>query len=193
MLGIKWFGVLALALTIAACSPAGSGNETDISGVMPRLEFSLVRANDGRPVDAENYRGKAVLLYFGYTHCPDQCPTTLTDLSDMLRRMGPRAKDTRVLFVTVDPARDTIPVMRRYVGAFGPEIDGLRGNPNAVAALARRYRVLYETTPGKPGQPYDVMHSGSVFVFDRDGRARIVLTSTKDIARLASEMEEMTS
>jgi protein SCO1/2 len=190
---IKCFAVLTLALFAAACSPTSSTGMTDISGVMPRLAFSLVRANDGTGVDAASYRGKTVLLYFGYTHCPDECPTTLTDLSDMQRRMGSRAKDVRVLFVTVDPARDTVPVMRSYVRAFGPGIDGLRGSQNEIAALARRYRVLYETNPGKPGQPYDVMHSESVFVFDRDGRARFVLTSTKNASRLAAELGPLTS
>jgi protein SCO1/2 len=193
MLRIKWFGALAPALLVWACSPAPSANGTDIQGVMPRLEFSLVRANDGASIDAESYRGKTVLLYFGYTHCPDECPTTLTDLSDMLRHMGSRAKDTRVLFVSVDPARDTIPVMRNYVRAFGPGIDGLRGNANAIAALARRYRVLYQATSGKAGQPYEVMHSDSVFVFDREGHARVVLTSTKDSDRLATEMKALAS
>lgn len=189
---IKGFAALALTLLAAACSPASPPGATDISGVMPRLQFSLSRANDGKSVDAADYRGKTVLLYFGYTHCPDECPTTLTDLADMQKRMGLRGKDVRVLFVTVDPARDTASVMRAYVHAFGPGIDGLRGNADAIAALARRYRVLFETDPGKPGQPYEVMHSDSVFVFDRDGRARIVLTATKDTNRVAAEMEAIT-
>ncbi|MGH6887842.1 MAG: SCO family protein [Rhizomicrobium sp.] len=186
---IKGLAALALALVAAACSRASSPDETDIAGMMPRLEFSMIRANDGAAVDAASYRGQTVLLYFGYTHCPDECPTTLTDLAEMQHRMGSRAKDVRVLFVTVDPARDTVPVMRAYVRAFGPGIDALRGNPNEIAALARRYRVLYQSTPTKPGRPYEVTHSDSVFVFDRDGRARIVLTSTIDSARLASEMK----
>lgn len=190
---IKCFAALALTVLAVACSPTSSRHETDISGVMPRLEFSMVRASDSKAVDAEAYRGKTVLLYFGYTHCPDECPTTLTDLADMQRRMGPRAKDVRVLFVTVDPARDTLPVMRAYVRAFGPGIDGLRGSPNEIAALARRYRVLYEADPGKPGQPYEVMHSDSVFVFDSHGNARIALSSTKDTSTLAAKLNTLTT
>lgn len=185
---IRWLAVSALAFLAAACNPGFSTGGTRISGVMPNLEFAMQRANDGTRVNAASYRGKLVLLYFGYTHCPDECPTTLTDLADMQRRMGSRAQNTRVLFVTVDPVRDTVPVMRAYVRAFGPEIDGLRGSPNEIAALTRRYRVLYQVTPSKPGKTYDVMHSDSVFVFDADGRAQLVLTSTKDTNRLAEEM-----
>lgn len=185
--------MLVLALLAAACSRASSTDGTDISGVMPRLEFSMVRANDGAPVDAATYRGRTVLLYFGYTHCPDECPTTLTDLADMQRRIGTRSKDVRVLFVTVDPARDTVPVLRAYVHAFGPGIDGLRGSPNEIAALARRYRVLYDAESREAGQPYEVMHSDSVFVFDRSGRGRFVFTSTKDANRLAAEMKPILS
>lgn len=189
---IRLAGALALAFcALQACEPAPSANATDISGVMPRLEFSMLRANDGARIDAGSYRGKTVLLYFGYTHCPDECPTTLTDLSDMLRRMGPRARNTRVLFVTVDPSRDTVPVLRSYVHAFGPEIDGLRGDANSIAALARRYRVLYQTTPASKNRPYAVMHSDSVFVFDGQGRARLVLTSTKDAAKLAAAVDAL--
>ena len=191
MKSIRLAGALALSFcALQACEPASS-TSTDITGVMPRLEFSMVRANDGAPVSAENYRGKTVLLYFGYTHCPDECPTTLTDLSDMLRRIGPDAKNARVLFVTVDPARDTVPVMRAYVHAFGPDIDGLRGDANAIAALARRYRVLYETTPASQNRPYAVMHSDSVFVFDGQGRARLVLTSTRNAAQLAAMVDAL--
>src|SRR5215469_2526681 len=93
--------VLVLCLAAAACGRATQADTTDISGVMPSLSFSMVRANDGLPVNAASYRGKIVLLYFGYTHCPDECPTTLANLAVALRRVGPDAKSVRVLFVTV--------------------------------------------------------------------------------------------
>ena len=183
--------VFALCLAAGACGRATRADTTDISGVMPPLSFSMVRANDGVPVNAGAYRGKIVLLYFGYTHCPDECPTTLANLSVALNHVGPRAKDVRVLFVTVDPARDTIPILKRYVNAFAPQIQGLRGSDNAIAALARRYRVLYAVTPAAPGRAYDVMHSDSLFMFDRSGRARLVTMSTENTATLAAEIKSL--
>src|ERR1700675_2320944 len=113
----------ALILMAAGCRPVRS-DTTDISGVMPLLVFAMTRANDDAAVTAANYRGKAVLLYFGYTHCPDECPTTLANLGSALTRLGPDAEGVRVLFVTVDPARDTIPLLKSYVEAFAPRIDG---------------------------------------------------------------------
>ncbi|HLY07223.1 MAG TPA: SCO family protein [Rhizomicrobium sp.] len=182
---------LALCLAAAACGRATEADTTDISGVMPPLSFSMVRANDGAPVNAASYRGKVVLLYFGYTHCPDECPTTLTNLAVALKRIGPDARDVRVLFVTVDPARDSILVLKKYVNAFDRQIDGLRGSDNAIAALARRYRVLYAVTPAAPGRAYDVMHADSLFMFDRSGRARLVTTSTENAAALAAEIKAL--
>jgi protein SCO1/2 len=166
---------------------------TDISGIMPPLAFSMTRANDGAAVNAANYRGKVVLLYFGYTRCPDICPTTLANIAVALGRSGRDARDIRVLFVTVDPARDTLPVLKHYVNAFAPEIDGLRGNDNTIAALARRYRVLYAVTPAAPGGAYDVMHSDSLFLFDKTGRARFVTMSTADTAALAARIRSLNS
>lgn len=183
--------VLALCLAAAACGRATRADTTDIAGVMPPLSFSMMRANDGVPANAESYRGKIVLLYFGYTHCPDECPTTLANLSVALKRLGPDARNVRVLFVTVDPARDSIPVLKKYVDVFAPQIDGLRGSDNAIAALARRYRVLYAVTPAASGRAYEVMHSDSLFMFDRSGRARLVTTSTEDVSALAAEIREL--
>ena len=92
---------------------------------------------------AADYKGKVVLLYFGYTYCPDVCPTTLFNIAQMLKTMGKRADDVRVLFVTVDPNRDTLPVLKQYTEAFAPQVVGSRGTPDQLAALAKRYRVAY--------------------------------------------------
>lgn len=174
----------ALFVWLAGCTLA-RGPVTDISGAMPPLSFAMQRANDGAQVTEQDYRGDAVILYFGYTNCPDVCPTTLTDLSTALSLLGARARDVRVLFITVDPARDTAPALKAYVRAFAPEIDGLRGSADAIARLARRYRVTYEVTPASPAHAYEVMHSASVFFFDRDGRARYVATSVANAPLIA--------
>ena len=183
---------LLLLLTLAAC---GRGEirpgVTDIAGIMPDLHFAMARANDGAAVTQDSYRGKIVVLYFGYTHCPDVCPATLSNLADVLKDLGSHANDVRVLFVSVDPARDTLPELKSYVTAFAPQIDGLRGSPNAIAQLARRFRVLYSVTQTPHGE--EVMHSGSVFFFDREGKAREVITQTSDEKAIAQDISRMAS
>lgn len=170
---------LLLALILSACSRP-HWNMTDISGSMPRLSFDL----DG--ITAQQFRGKVVALYFGYTHCPDVCPTTLSDLTQMLGEV--KSPDVVVLFVTVDPDRDTAPVLAQYAKAFSPQVVGLRGDANQLAALARSYRVAYSV---KKGPPYEVMHSNAVFFFGRDGRARLVTTDTSDPYRMAEDVKRL--
>ena len=173
------------ALVLAACSRPGF-HMTDISGAMPRLDFHMQRASDGRAVTGADYRGKVVALYFGYTHCPDICPTTLANLSDMLTRV--KSPDVQVLFVTVDPDRDTLPVLKKYAAAFSSQIEGLRGSADQLAVLARRYRVAYSVTKGPP---YTVNHSNAVFFFDRDGQARLVTTDTTNTKNMAADVKQL--
>jgi protein SCO1/2 len=170
-------------LALFGCSKP-NWHMTDISGAMPKLDFRMTA--EGKPVSAQAYRGKVVALFFGYTHCPDVCPATLANLTDMLAKVGSR--DVRVLFVTVDPERDTDAVMREYAKAFSPQAVGLRGTPNQLAALARTYRVAYAV---KKGPPYEVIHSNAVFFFDRDGKTRLVTTDTSDAAAMAEDVKRL--
>jgi protein SCO1/2 len=180
-----------LLATLAGCGPGKPWHATGITGAMPRLDFVMTRANDGASVTAKAYRGRVTILYFGYTNCPDICPTTLANLADMLGRLGRDADKVRVLFVTVDPNRDTLPILKKYVAAFAPQIDGLRGGENALADLARRTRIAYSVTPETPGHPYRVMHSTAVFFFDATGRARLVTLSTDDAAGAAEDVRRL--
>jgi protein SCO1/2 len=182
---------LVLALGLSACGRETRAETTDIAGVMPSLAFSMTRANDDAGVTAADYRGKLVLLYFGYTHCPDICPTTLANLASALNRLGNGASHVRVVFVTVDPSRDTVPILKSYVESFSPRIDGLRGSANAVAALARRYRVIYRENHVGPGESYSVEHSASVFMFDGSGRARLVTMNTDNPEALAAQIKSL--
>lgn len=185
-------GALALCLVLAACGNRDAGwHGHNITGHMPDLAFTMQRANDGKAVSAADYLGKITLLYFGYTNCPDVCPTTLANLSEALRRLGPQAKQVRVLFVTVDPDRDTLPVLKAYVKAFSSALDGLRGSKDAIAALARRYRVAYTVNKPTADHPYEVMHSSAVFFFDRDGHARLVTLTTDDTAAIAADIARL--
>ena len=183
---------LLVLFLAAACAPRDRHwHATDITGAMPALAFHMQRASDGALVTESDYRGDVVVLYFGYTHCPDICPATLTNLSEVLSRLGPGARNVRILFVTVDPDRDTIPVLREYTKAFAPQVDSLRGDDDALLALARRYRVAYGVDKQKGPDAYSVMHSDAVFIFDRRGRARLVATSTDDVDGLAADIRRL--
>ncbi|MGZ5961497.1 MAG: SCO family protein [Rhizomicrobium sp.] len=186
------FVALCLLALLAACGRSGTNwHATDITGALPALDFSLRRASDGTPVHASDYRGKIVVLYFGYTHCPDICPATLANLADAIQKLGSRANEVRVLFVTVDPNRDTGPILAGYVRSFAPEIEGLRGSDDQLTDVARRYRVVYSVTPDSRGHPYEVMHSAAAFFFDRNGRARLVATKTDDVAGLTADLKQL--
>jgi protein SCO1 len=174
------------ALSLAGCSPAAGYHMMNISGAMPKLDFHMTRASDGAAVTGHDYRGKVVALYFGYTNCPDVCPATLANLADMIGRV--KSPDVKVLFVSVDPNRDDPDRLKKYALAFSPQIDGLSGSANALADLARTYRVAYSVDP-KP--PYTVMHSNAVFFFDRDGRARLATTDTSNPAAMAEDVERL--
>lgn len=189
---MKRVALLVVLLALAACGRGETRpGASDISGVMPALSFTMTRANDGAAVTADSYRGKAVVLYFGYTHCPDECPTTLANLAKALHELGPRANDVRVLFVSVDPQRDTLPILKAYVSTFASQIDGLRGTDDQIAALARRYRVLYSVTPASAGQDSQVMHSDSTFFFDPSGHARLVATSTGNAKAITGDIKRL--
>jgi len=167
---------LAAAVAITACHAPQHWHSTDVSGATPDLNFSLTSAENGETVTADDYRGKVVLLYFGYTYCPDICPTTLAHVAQMLTPIDSSAKDVRVLFITVDPARDDLKTLKEYTANFGPEFVGLRGSPDALAALAKRYRVAYSVKPDPDPAKYVVSHSSALYAFDRDGHARLLMS-----------------
>ena len=166
-----------------------------MSGISPPLLLSMTRATDGKLVTQADYRGDVVLLYFGYTYCPDVCPLTLTNVAHVLANLGKQADHVRVLFVTVDPNRDTLAVMKQYAASFAPQIEGLRGTPDALASLARRYRIEYSVTPESAGHPYEVTHSSAIYVFDSSGAARLLIPSlasqAPDIAGVTADLRQL--
>ncbi|HUN25091.1 MAG TPA: SCO family protein [Steroidobacteraceae bacterium] len=189
----RLLALTAIALALTACSPAQAPFALEnVTGLLPQLKFSLTD-QDNRPVSAHDYRGKVVLLYFGYTHCPDACPTTLAMLAQSLRNLGPAATKTRVLFVSVDPARDTPEVLKRYVGFFGPQFVGLRGAGDALTALTKRYRVAFHLEPPDRNGYYAVDHSSAVFVFDVNGRARLLGQETDGAAKFTQDLRRLTA
>ncbi|TAN01740.1 MAG: SCO family protein [Rhizobiaceae bacterium] len=187
-----------LLLALAGCTQDKSWHETEIIGALPNLQFAMTRAKDDKAVTAADYRGKVTLLYFGYTFCPDICPTTMANVARILEGLGSLAKQVRVLFVTVDPNRDTLKVLNRYTSAFAPQMNGLRGTPDQLASLARRYRIAYSVKPSSDPAKYEVTHSSAIYVFDKKGTVRLLISSlgtakpdikgaTADIRRLLDE------
>jgi protein SCO1/2 len=120
-----------------------------------------------------DYKGKAVVLFFGYTHCPDVCPTTMAELTQALQQLGPDAKRVQVLFVTVDPARDTPQVLSQYVQAFDPSFVGLRPSEAQLTKVAKDFRVYYAKVPGTTPDNYTMNHTAASYVFDPSGKLRL--------------------
>jgi protein SCO1/2 len=182
--------LVALTLLLASCGGGGPWQLKDIKGVVPDLAFKLTD-DSGRKVNAADYRGEVVLLFFGYTNCPDVCPTTLIKLSGALKRMGEAAQGVRVLFVTVDPKRDTLEVLHRYVRAFGTRITGLRGSQAELHALVKRYRISYSYGAPDASGDYVVTHSSAVFVFDAAGRARLMVLPDSGEKAIADDLKRL--
>ncbi len=194
--------ILRLALAgalspLSACDDGGWYGK-DVTGLLPEMAFAMTRARDGAAVTEADYRGQVVAMFFGFTFCPDICPMTLANLSAVLDRLGDDAEAITVLFVTVDPLRDTLPAMADYVSAFTPRAQGLRGTDNQLARLARRLKVTYRVDRPGPDKPdYAVSHGKSVYIFDATGAARVMWpqfdttdadidAATRDLRRLLS-------
>ena len=144
---------------------AWQGNQPSIGG-----PFSLTD-QDGRTVTSDSLKGKPTLIYFGYTFCPDVCPTSLLLMETAAEQLGPDGdKKVNLVFITIDPERDTRELIKGYVSNFGPTFEGLTGTPEQIAAAARAYRVYYQKVPPKEGSPYLMDHSSIVYVLDSRGR-----------------------
>jgi len=165
--------VLLAAFAAVACGPeAPKFMASDVTGTSFGHDFKLVDHN-GTPRTLADYRGKAVVLFFGYTQCPDFCPTTLAELAEAMKRLGPDAERVQVLFVTVDPERDTPALLKNYVPAFDPRFMGLYGDADATARTAKEFKVIYQKRPGQTPGTYTMDHSAGTFIFDPNGKLRV--------------------
>ncbi|HEX9674181.1 MAG TPA: SCO family protein [Burkholderiales bacterium] len=144
---------------------------TDISGVDFGKALNLTDHN-GKPRTLADFRGKVVTVFFGFTHCPDVCPTTLAELALVVKELGPDASRVQVLFVTVDPERDTQQVLKQYVPSFNPGFIGLYGDAGATARAAKEFKVYFQKQPVKDGN-YSVDHFAGTYILDREGRLRL--------------------
>lgn len=182
-----WLPGLLLFALLSGCTNDAPWHLTSVNHLLPSLAFQARQPN-GALITADRFRGKVVLLYFGYTHCPDVCPTMLTKLSSVVQLMGPLGKDVDILFISVDPARDTPAQMKSYAAAFGPHVIGVHVDPDELEQLAKRYRVSYSTAAPDPHGDYEVAHSSGTFIFDRTGKARLVAMATDPAAAIQADL-----
>jgi protein SCO1 len=171
--GLKALAALAGAALLSACRRgAESFRSTDLTGASYGKSLELVD-HTGRPRTLEDFRGKVVVVFFGFTQCPDICPTTMLTMANVRKRLGAQGGDLQVLFVTLDPERDTPEVLAQYVPAFDPSFLGLRGDAEATARAAREFKVFYERVAGRQGGAYTIDHTAASYVIDRQGQLRL--------------------
>ena len=162
-----------LSCTLMACtSSAPSFRNADITGVDYAQKLTL-QDPSGRSRGVADFQGKVLVLFFGYTHCPDVCPTTLLEIKQVLEKLGEDAQRVQVLFITLDPVRDTGEVLAQYVPSFDARFLGLRGSDEATAAVAKDFKVFYQKVPGKSPESYTIDHTAGIYLFDEQGRVRV--------------------
>lgn len=170
---VRGSGLLALALALPSCARKAEGFlATDITGVDWGRDFSLTD-HTGRPRTLGDFRGQAVLLFFGYTHCPDICPTTMAKMARAVDRLGDDSKRVQGLFVTLDPSRDTAEALGRYVRGFHPSFIGLHGSEAEVARVATDFKLFFTRNAPDASGFYAVDHQAAIFAFDPQGRLRL--------------------
>jgi protein SCO1/2 len=180
-------------LALAGCSSQPKLNwdlSTSVRGHLPDLKFELTDGN-GKKVTAKDFRGKVAIVYFGYTHCPDVCPLTMAHLHIMMEKLGPLAKHARILFVSVDPARDTPKVLHQYVKAFDKHAIGLTGSESDIRQLAKRYRVAFNRGASDGHGGYEVNHSSAIYFFDGKGHVRLLAGPTDTPAAMAHDVRQL--
>ncbi|TCV84751.1 SCO family protein [Sulfurirhabdus autotrophica] len=172
----NWLIGLLTVVLLTACGGKQTAEfkSTDITGADFGQDFHLTDHN-GKPRKLADFRGKVVMMFFGYTHCPDVCPTTLTEMALLIKQLGKAGEKVQVLFVTVDPARDTPELLAQYMPAFNPGFLGLYGDEAATAKVAKDFHIFYQKQPSADGKRYTIDHSAGTYVFDKNGRLRLFM------------------
>jgi len=187
--------LLVAGLLLGACGEQTSVpafNNTDVTGLDYAKDFALKDFN-GKVRTMADFKGKAVIIFFGYTQCPDVCPTTMSDLAVMMKKLGPLADKVQVLFITVDPERDTPQLLSKYVPGFDPRFLGLSGDAAATEKVAKDFRVFYQKVPGKEPGSYSVDHTAGMFIYDTQGRIRLFARNGQDVDNLMHDIRILLS
>ncbi|WP_111496535.1 SCO family protein [Marinobacter bohaiensis] len=182
--------LLLIAVMLVGCK-ADDWRTADISDKLPSLDFELVDEN-GRTVTEQDYAGKPALVFFGYTHCPDVCPTTLARLMQITRQLDASDREAfRVLFVSVDPKRDTPQTLTTYTNAFGPQFIGLTGDKEQLDDVTNRFRVSYSYGEPDADGNYDVSHAAAVIAFDARGNAQFLTRDSDPVEAVKADLEHL--
>lgn len=171
---IRIAALLAVLALLAGCEQFGGKPQfqlTDVTGAAFGRDFQLTDHN-GQRRSLADFRGKVVAVFFGYTHCPDICPTAMAELAQVAQGLGPAADRLQVLFVTVDPERDTPALLKRYVPSFNPGFLGLYGDAETTARTAKEFKIFFQKQPVAGGD-YTVDHSAGIYLYDTQGRLRL--------------------
>lgn len=190
--------MLAAALALPAAVQASAGAPAaqplihKVAGFLPDLKFTLAGAGE-REVTEKALAGKVVVMFFGYANCPDICPTTMGQLSMVMQKLGEDANQARILFISVDPHRDRPDQLQAYVNMFDPKAIGLSGTERQVASVARRYRVAYQIEKPKGDDPerYEVTHGRGIYIFDQQGKARLLASDASSVDELANSLKAL--
>lgn len=196
---------LAALLMLAACgeknsdggqmllSPAQSPfRNTDVTGLGYAKDFALTDHN-GKPRTLADFKGKAVVVFFGFTHCPDVCPTTMAEMASVMQELGPQADKVQVLFITLDPERDTPELLSKYVPAFDPRFLGLVGDKAQTDKVAADFKVFFQKVPGKEPGSYSMDHTAGSYVFDPQGRIRLFVRHGQGAAPIVHDLKLLLS
>ncbi len=165
-------------------------NAVDLTGAEYAHDLKLADP-DGKTRTLADWKGDDVVVFFGYTHCPDACPTMLADLAAAKKAMGPDGAKVQVVFVTVDPARDTAALMKAYAANFGPQFIGLRGDDAQTQATAKEFKVFYAKVPGKTPDDYTMDHTAGAYVFDPAGRLRLFMRGGSTPETMAEDFKAL--
>jgi protein SCO1/2 len=188
--------ILALALLAVSMMLAGCGEKpttfknVDITGAAFARDFALTD-HTGKPRTLADFKGKVVVLFFGFTQCPDVCPTTMAEMSAVMKELGPQAAQVQVLFVTVDPERDTRELLAQYVPAFDPRFLGLYGSAEQTAAVAKEFKVFYAKVDGKTPGSYSIDHTAASYIFDRNGKVRLLVRHAQGPAPITHDIQQL--
>lgn len=189
--GFSFLWVFVLACMLSACGEKPAQfNATDITGVDYGAALHLPDAN-GKPRSVAEFSGKVVAVFFGYTQCPDACPTSLSLMAEMARQLGPDGNRLQVLFVTVDPERDTSPLLAQYAQAFNPSFIALRGSAEQTKAVAKAFNVYYEKRGDIAGGHYTMDHTAGIYLFDPQGRTRLFVRYGEEPEKLLADIKQL--
>lgn len=181
---------LFLGTLLTACSDASpSFKGSDISGSHLGRKWSLTGA-DGKTFTPESFTGKVVLVVFGFTQCPDVCPTSLAEITQVMKLLGDQASRVQVLMISVDPERDTPEVLRAYVSGFNPDFLGLTGTPEQIKQVAGSFKAYYAKAPGS-GTNYNMDHSSSFYLMDTKGESRVLIANNAGAENIAHDIRKL--